>query len=356
MRSIFKQKQNTSGVKVFVGLSGGVDSAVSAALLQEQGYEVTGVFIRIVVPGYPCTAGQDRIDAMRVAAHLKIPFLEVDFSDEYVKEVFRPSLAEFERGETPNPDVLCNRAIKFGSFFEYANARGADLIATGHYARSVEGKLYTGVDDEKDQSYFLWAVPPVVLAHTLFPIGDMKKEAVRAYAQKIGLPNSARPDSQGLCFLGPISLNEMLQKELTLTPGTVLSEEGVVVGEHEGAARYTLGQRHGFRLLSQSSTASPYYVVGKDVVHNTITVSTARMPRGSRKTELTLTEENWIGEIAEGPCEARFRYRQKLIPALLREGGVTLQEPHYVPLGQSLVVYRGERCLGGGIIKTATLR
>ena len=373
--------------KVFVGLSGGVDSAVAAALLQKKGYDVVGVFIKIVVPGYPCTAGVDRIDAMRVAAHLRIPFLEVDFSKEYEKNVFKPSIAEFSKGRTPNPDVLCNREIKFGTFFEFCKSHGADFIATGHYAGVASAKpvsqrssgllsagktgrqarplahqvsLLAGVDSEKDQSYFLWSVSETVLRYTLTPVGGMQKEGVRAYAKKIGLPNAERPDSQGLCFLGPISTSDMLKRELKLKPGNVLSEEGKVAGTHGGAARYTLGARHGFTLFpaprrAEPSGRRPHFVVAKDITKNTITVSTSPLPRRARKTEIVLRETNWIGNIESGPCEARFRYRQKLVPAEFTRLSVVLHEPHFVPEGQSLVLYRGQRCLGGGIVESATL-
>lgn len=346
--------------KVFVGLSGGVDSAVAAALLQSQGYAVTGVFIRIVVSGYPCTAGEDRIDAMRVVAHLKIPFVEVDFSEGYEKKVFRPSIAEFKKGKTPNPDVICNREVKFGDFFEFAQFRGADFIATGHYAQLRRGltsaELHAGADKNKDQSYFLWAVPETVLRHTLFPIGNMQKEQVRAYAKKIGLPNAERPDSQGLCFLGPVSITEMLEKEIKLKWGNVLSEDGRTIGRHRGVSLYTLGQRHGFELSPRSPHEAPYFVVAKDIKKNTITVSTSRFPRSARETQVWLRDTNWIGDIPLGPCEARFRYRQKLISSEFTGSSVILHEPHFVPIGQSLVLYKNNRCLGGGVIESATLK
>src|SRR3989344_4221751 len=220
MRSIGSTKQNTSTKgRVFVGLSGGVDSAVSAALLQQQGYEVTGVFIRIALPGYPCAGGQDKLDAMRVAAHLRIPFKELDLSREYKKKVFEIAIKEFEKVRTPNPDALCNREIKFGLFFDYCIVQGADYVATGHYARVVRPdpalpavELHAGADEDKDQSYFLWAVDERKLRKTLFPLGDIKKTEVRALAKKLRLPNAERKDSQGLCFLGPISMSDMLRR------------------------------------------------------------------------------------------------------------------------------------------------
>lgn len=343
--------------KVFVGLSGGVDSAVSAALLKERGYEVTGVFIRIALPGYPCSAGADRLDAMRVAAHLGIPFLEIDLSDEYKKQVFDTAVGEFAHGRTPNPDTLCNREIKFGAFFDFAVAKGADFVATGHYAQTKDGLLYAGKDPSKDQSYFLWMVKKEILEKTIFPVGDLEKTEVRKLAEKFNLPNAQRKDSQGLCFLGDISIEEMLHKELQQEPGDVVLENGEVVGRHEGAALYTLGQRHGFALFAQTPETKAHFVVGKNIKNNTITVSAERFPKDAAKTKISLIEANWIGEYEAGPVLAQYRYHQTLIPAEISdEKNVTLGQPHYVPLGQSLVLYTKEnRCLGGGIVDKAVL-
>ncbi len=345
--------------KVFVGLSGGVDSAVSAALLQQAGHDVTGVFIKIQIPGYPCPAAQDRIEAMRVAAHLKLPFIEIDLSKEYSEEVFKLSLKEFEKGRTPNPDALCNREIKFGAFFDFARSRGAEFVATGHYAQIKNGELHAGKDPNKDQSYFLWAVPETKLRYTMFPVGHLEKSEVRALAKKFGLPNAVRKDSQGLCFLGDIGIDDMLSREITHTGGPVVSENGENIGTHRGVRLYTLGERHGFTLFQKTPDSTPHYVIGKDIASNTLTVSPSKFPSHARATELRLTDTNWIGAPEDGSCEARYRYRQELTPAILkREGGaaaVTLKQPHYVPLGQSLVLYRGTRCLGGGVIEDATL-
>lgn len=360
MRLTWPTRGNTSTKKgrVFVGLSGGVDSAVSAALLQREGYEVTGVFIRIALEGYPCTAGVDKLDAMRVAAHLKIPFLSIDLSAAYKKRVFELSIAEFSKGRTPNPDALCNREIKFGLFFDWCMSQGADLVATGHYAQTRNGELYKGADPEKDQSYFLWAVPEEALRKTLFPVGHLKKPQVRKLALKYNLPNAQRKDSQGLCFLGPVSLDDMLHREIHLLPGDVLNERGEVVGRHEGVQAYTLGQRHGFSLHAQQPDTVPHYVIEKDVAFNTITVSPDKYPKGVAQTEVALADENWLGTVEDGDCAARFRYRQTLIPAALSRGSssVLLKAPYYVPEGQSLVIYRGERCLGGGIVDKSALR
>lgn len=340
---------------MFVGLSGGVDSAVSAALLQKDGHEVSGVFIRISLPGYPCSAGQDKLDAMRVAAHLKIPFTEIDLSEEYEKRVFSESIKEFEQGRTPNPDALCNREIKFGLFFDWCMAQGADMVATGHYAQIKGGQLYAGTDPNKDQSYFLALAPEAALQKTLFPIGHLHKPEVRRLAEKFGLPNAARPDSQGLCFLGPVSITDMLQHELLVVPGDVLDEEGTVVGKHDGAVLYTLGQRQGFTLFVHTPTSVPHFVIAKDTEFNTITVSPNKFPANATKTTVELTEVNWIGAQPTGPCMARYRYRQQLIPAEVAGNTTTLQEPHYVPVGQVLALYDGKKCIGGGVIEKSTL-
>ncbi len=345
----FGNKKNT---KVFVGLSGGVDSAVSAALLKKQGYDVTGVFIRIALPGYPCSAGVDKLDAMRVAAHLEIPFLELDLSKNYEEGVFKESLSEFTKGRTPNPDTLCNREIKFGAFFEFALQKGADFVATGHYAQVKDGELFAAPDASKDQSYFLWMVKKEILKKTIFPIGHMHKTEVRTLAEKFELPNSRRRDSQGLCFLGDISLDDMLHKELKPEPGNVVDEEGNIVGVHDGALLYTMGQRHGFVLFAQNPETKPHFVIGKDIEKNTITVSTERFPKKASLTRLSLVETNWTGELP-ATCMARYRYHQTLIPAeVLKDGAeVVLKMPHYVPLGQSLVLYtEAAQCLGGGIV------
>ncbi len=367
--------------KVFVGLSGGVDSAVSAALLKKDGYDVTGVFIRIdIEDALPpacrdgrgagrCPAAKDRLEAMRVAAHLGIPFREVDLSKEYEKKVFNGMLASYKRGETPNPDALCNREIKFGLFYDWCMEKGADHVATGHYAqikgptsrdripdqdsqRSDLGEthLYAGADLEKDQSYFLWDIPAERLARVLFPIGGLYKPEVRALAKKIGLPNAKRPDSQGLCFLGELSLGEILMQRLKLKEGDVLDEKGAVVGRHKGAALYTLGQRHGFTLFAQSSSTPPHFVIQKNVENNTITVSPSKKTPAARR-RIALRETNWLGAVAPGAYTARFRHRQPPTPAVLGalKRSVMFEEPQLIAPGQSVVLYHDGRCLGGGV-------
>ena len=342
--------------KVYVGLSGGVDSSVSAALLKQEGYDVVGVFIKIAIEGYPCPAAQDRRSAMRAAAHLGIPFIEIDLSEEYTKKVFDLSIQEFARGKTPNPDTLCNREIKFGLFFDFAVQSGADYIATGHYAQVKNEQLFEGNDPSKDQSYFLWAVPETQLKKTLFPVGHMQKQEVRKRAKAFHLPNAKRPDSQGLCFLGDISIQDMLVRELETTSGNVLDAKGEIVGTHDGAVLYTLGQRHGFTLTKQSEHTKPHFVVAKDIGKNTITVSEHPYPKNASRTRLKLVDCNWIGEkkAAHEKVWARYRYHQKLIPAEIVSLGDTseilLLEAHYAPEGQSLVLYEDGRALGGGVI------
>lgn len=324
---------------------------MSAALLKKDGHEVTGVFIRIALDGYPCTAGTDRIDAMRVAAHLRIPFKEIDLSAEYAKRVFAESIKEFKRGRTPNPDALCNREIKFGLFYDWCMGQGADAVATGHYAQTKDGRLFAGADPAKDQSYFLALVPKEKLQKTLFPIGHLQKSQVRALAKKFGLPNAERPDSQGLCFLGPVSVGDMLKHELVVAPGEVLDEEGVVVGTHEGAPLYTLGQRQGFTLFVHSPTSVPHYVIAKDPEFNTITVSPNKFPTNATKTEVEFVEPNWISAAPQGRLWARYRYRQPLIAAKVSGNTVVLHEPHYVPEGQVLALYVDDECIGGAVIQ-----
>ena len=350
------------GKKVFVGLSGGVDSAVSAALLKQQGYNVTGVFAWIALPGYPCSAGGDRREALRVATHLQIPFEDINLSEEYRKKVFESALESYRRGETPNPDALCNREIKFGLLYDFVRAKGADHIATGHYARTKQSSggethLYAGVDSEKDQSYFLWAVPESILAHALFPVGGLHKREVRVLARKFGLPNAQRKDSQGLCFLGNVSMEEALLKELRPAEGTVLDRGGTIIGKHRGAVLYTIGQRHGFELFVHGTKEVPHYVVAKNIEKNTITVSSdpiVLFKGGPSGTKIELREMNWIGTVENGACQARFSYRQHLRPAWLTRRDITASvefgAPEAVPVGQSLVLYRGARCLGGGVI------
>lgn len=305
---------NVRGKKIFVGLSGGVDSAVSAALLQQAGAEVTGVFIKgWYPPGMPCTWAIERRDAMQVAARLHIPFLTLDASAEYKKYVIDYLLAEYRAGRTPNPDVMCNREVKFGAFYHFAKERGADAIAMGHYRSG-----------EKDQSYFLWAVPKDILQATIFPVGQMEKSEVRALAKKFNLPVAEKKDSQGVCFLGSVSVKEFLEQEF---------------GTDNPALLYTIGQR-----------APGGYVIGKDVEKGEISVSKTR---GVGAKEIRFRNANWFGE-ATGEVEAQYRYRGPCIAGRI-EGDRFVRKvtpyPYEMPApGQSIVFYKDDEMLGGGII------
>ncbi len=343
--------------KVFVGLSGGVDSAVSAALLKEQGYDVTGVFIKVWQPDFlECTWREERRDAMRVAARLDIPFLFFDFEAEYKKGVADYMIEEYRKGRTPNPDVMCNREIKFGVFWQKAREMRADFIATGHYAQITKAgprySLVEGKDGEKDQSYFLWTLTQDDLAHTFFPVGHMEKSEVRKLARKYNIPVSEKKDSQGICFLGHVDLSEFLSHYIDITPGDVLDTGGNVIGRHAGALVYTLGERHGFDIFTKSPDSKPYYVVGKDVEKNTLTVSNNPLEISeSLPTHMDLECINWISQTSrnENPT-ARIRYRQEKFPVTLEESTVHFSAPQTAASGQSIVFYDNGVCLGGGIL------
>ncbi len=333
--------------KIYVGLSGGVDSAVSAALLKRDGYNVMGVFIKIWSPEFlECTWREDRLDAMRVAAHLEIPFLEIDLSHEYRNHVVEDMLTQYKKGRTPNPDVLCNEYVKFGAFAGWAFKNGADYIATGHYARAVEGKLLKGVDPSKDQSYFLYRIKRVVLERTLFPVGGFTKIKIRELAQEFALPNAERPDSQGLCFVGDVTIPEFLARFITLKKGQLVDENGKVIGEHDGAALYTLGQRHGYRLLPDAPPG-PYYVTTINSERNEVHVSKTK--KNTEHAKATIDDLHWIGE-PRSDVEVAARYHGKSVRGRIDDSLVTLKEPTLLTPGQSLVFYDGEECLGGAVI------
>ncbi|MDB5245469.1 MAG: tRNA-specific 2-thiouridylase MnmA [Parcubacteria group bacterium] len=346
------------GKKVYVGLSGGVDSGVSAALLQEAGAHVTGVFIKgWYPPGMPCTWSADRRDAMRVAAHLRIPFLTLDASKEYKEGVIDYLLREYKAGRTPNPDIMCNREVKFGAFANFALAEGADFIATGHYAQTStddhdknDVHLLRGVDADKDQSYFLWAVPKTSLERTLFPVGGMPKSRVRELARKFALPNATKRDSQGICFLGTISVEDFLLQEFGSTPGDALDTEGAVIGAHNSALLHTLGER----VHLTNAPQGPWYVVGKDSEKNTLTVSHTHESIGTQDiTDISLLSTNFFimpGETE--PLTAQYRYHGPRIQGTFSGACFTPAAPlpEAIASGQSLVLYRDEECIGGGII------
>lgn len=336
-------------MRVFVGLSGGVDSAVSAALLKEQGHDVVGAFIKIWRPEFiECPWQKERLDAMRVAAHLGIPFKEIDLSEKYKKTVIDDLVENYAHGATPNPDVLCNRHIKFGAFKEWAFREGADMIATGHYARTDNRHLMRGKDTNKDQSYFLWQLTKADLEKTLFPVGEYTKPEVRALAERFGLPVARKHDSQGLCFVGDVSMDEFLARYLPLEKGNVLNEAGSVIGEHDGAALYTLGQRHGFRVANRSNERAPLYVIAIDTKKNTITVASSAQAAYVR--EVLLRNTNWLIDTSGKRLSAQARYRETPIACRVEGEHVFFEAPHLAPRGQSLVIYDEDVLVGGGII------
>ena len=338
------------GKNIFVGLSGGVDSAVTAALLKDAGAQVTGVFIKGWYPlGMPCTWASDRRDAMRVAAALHIPFHTLDASTEYKQGVIDYLLAEYKTGRTPNPDIMCNRDVKFGAFYDFAKARGVDYIATGHYAQVSDGVLARGSDPAKDQSYFLWAVAKEALGMTLFPLGGMRKEATRALAVKYNLPVSAKKDSQGICFLGSISVEDFLKQEFESADGAAIDVQGQAVGTHSGALLHTLGERVSLR----DAAPGPWYVVAKDIEKNQLTVSHELVAAGDTSA-IMLRDTNWFMDVPEGTLTAQYRYHGPHIEGRLSSNRLSFipDRPITEPLasGQSLVIYKDQVCIGGGII------
>ncbi len=360
----YMQKQQQT---VFVGLSGGVDSSVAALRLHKKGYNVVGVFIKVWHPSWlECNWREERLDAMRVAAKLNIPFLTCDAQKEYKDDVAYYFISEYKAGRTPNPDVMCNKYVKFGAFLRFAEEKGADYVATGHYAqRIIKSKgsdpllyeMHRGVDTGKDQTYFLWTLTQQQLAKILFPVGDSPKKQIRKEAQEAGLLTAEKKDSQGVCFLGHIDIPEFLSHYMTLQPGEVLNTQGAVIGTHKGALVYTLGQRHGFVLHSEDTQRTAMYVVARDIEKNTITVD-AHKPHTTSSHTLTLTDVNLLTHPDEllQPFEMQIRYRQTPVPCTAQSVHtdtltITTNTDTDTPaIGQSCVLYRGTQCLGGGII------
>ena len=449
--------------RVFVGMSGGVDSSVSAALLKAAGYDITGVFIKVWQPDWmDCNWREDRLDAMRVAAALDIPFITLDLEKEYKREVVDYMITEYKAGRTPNPDVMCNKSVKFGAFYDYAIKNGADFVATGHYAKivasgkrsearaggcsqvasenkeqrtksknkdkkeenrkieienmssamigyrsknkeiesganqeiqEIEGDLRgeeplealppkeahflsgkwpekkdtlyclaAGSDSNKDQSYFLWNIRQEQLSHILFPIGEIEKPEVRKLAKKFKLPNADKKDSQGLCFIGKVDIKEFLSHYMEPKKGEVLDERGKIIGHHDGAFFLTIGERHGFVIDAKTPNDQPYFIISKDIENNTITVSNKDKQGllAEAKTSVSLEKTNWMSGVPEigKKYSVRARYRQPLLPLVFtsikeKEGTAEIEfdkPQNSLTPGQSLVVYDGEACLGGGVI------
>jgi tRNA-specific 2-thiouridylase len=346
---------------VFVGLSGGVDSSVAALRLLRARYNVVGVFIKVWHPDWlVCNWEQERLDAMRVAAKLGIPFLTCDAEAAYRDEVARYFIDEYKAGRTPNPDVMCNKYVKFGAFLEFAKMHGADFVATGHYAQRIDKdgvpEMHRGIDHNKDQTYFLWTLTKEQLAQTLFPVGDSTKDIIRAEAAAAGLLTAAKRDSQGICFLGHIDIKEFMCHYVELVPGNVLNTAGEVIGNHDGALIYTLGQRHGFTLHNEQPNTEPQFVIARDIETNTITVATSA-PSQSTTDTMTLTDVTLVKSLKAGDTVSyQIRYRQKPCHGTITSVTsttltLTPSEVGDVPAaGQSCVLYEGSRCLGGGII------
>jgi len=340
------------GTKVLVALSGGVDSSVAAALLKEAGFEVYGAHM---ICWDECDLKEEKRDALRVALQLDIPFMSLDFTAGYRQRVFDYMIREYAEGKTPNPDVMCNREIKFGLFLEKAEELGIDYVATGHYARlDHDGPcpaLSEAADKSKDQSYFLWAVERPQLGRCLFPLGNYAKSEVRRMARRFGLPTAEKTDSQGLCFVGKVNFGYFLRGYLPRREGVVTNAEGDVLGKHDGVAFYTIGQRHGLAI----GGGAPYYVAAKELETNTLIVGKGADDPVLYKNELRIHRLNWLSEFRGGECEVRIRYRQAKVPALVTEDDCGARVIFDIPQrgvapGQSAVFYRRERLLGGGII------
>jgi len=346
---------------VFVGLSGGVDSSVAALRLLKAGHTVVGVFIKVWHPDFLiCDWERERLDAMRVAAHLAIPFLTFDAEETYKTEVAEYMIAEYKAGRTPNPDVMCNQHVKFGAFLKFALENGATKIATGHYAQLEHSDrgfhLKRGLDASKDQSYFLWTLTQEQLSHVYFPVGNSLKSEIRAEAQDANLPTFAKSDSQGICFLGHVDIKEFLSHYIEITEGNVIDEMGNVIGRHSGALIYTIGQRHGFTIHTLSTEVTPHYVTHINLKENTVIVSKTPRILEAQDT-VSLTKCNWISNTSFESAEAQFRYRQKPFNVTLRNSDnqhaiLTLNNNtvEYPSRGQSCVLYHGDECLGGGVI------
>ncbi|HEY6641176.1 tRNA 2-thiouridine(34) synthase MnmA [Povalibacter sp.] len=352
---------------VIVGMSGGVDSSVAAWLLLQQGYEVQGLFMSNWdedEDGY-CTAAADFQDARAVCEQLGIPLHKVSFAGEYRERVFAYFLEEYRAGRTPNPDVLCNREIKFGVCFDYARRLGADWVATGHYARVAHGervRLLKGIDPQKDQSYFLHAMPSASLARTLFPIGDKHKDEIRQIARDLTLPVFDKKDSTGICFIGERPFAEFLSKYLPAQPGDIESPDGRKLGRHQGLMYYTLGQRQGLRIGGQAhASEAPWYVAGKDLRRNVLLAVQGHDHPAMLSSSLIASQMQWVaGEppALQFECATKVRYRQADQACRVRVIDRSTIEIRFesaqraVTAGQYAVLYSGDECLGGGVIES----
>lgn len=351
-------------------MSGGVDSSLTAALLKEQGYDVVGVYMKNWskdLPGFPCPWKEDYQDAKRVAVKLGIPFEMFDFETEYFEKVVQYMIDGFKAGITPNPDIMCNQEIKFKLFYDTARERGADYIATGHYSRVINSEnsklkipnsksamLLKAKDANKDQTYFLYRVEEDALMHTLFPLGDMTKPEVRKEAEKRGLITAHKKESMGICFVGKVGIKEFLSQYVETKPGNIINDQGDVIGKHDGAIFYTIGQRHGLDV----GGGLPYYVVGKDMKKNEVYVTSDISDSKLWSDVIKLSSIHWINDAPSkgDELEVRTRHRAKLIKCsivALNAHTVEIKPDEAIRAltpGQSAVLYDGDVCNGGGII------
>ncbi len=350
-----------SGNKVLVGMSGGVDSSVSAYILQDQGYEVHGLFMKNWEDddGSPyCSIKEDFMDAVFVADQLNIPLYEINFAKEYRERVFSYFLTELEEGRTPNPDILCNKEIKFKEFYDYAISNNYDYIATGHYAQTDKSKLLKAYDWNKDQTYFLHAIDKKVLDKTLFPIGNIDKNQVRKIAKDKQLITSEKKDSTGICFIGERPFPDFISNYLKEKNGIIVDEKGNELGEHKGLQYYTLGQRQGIGIGGQKgSENSPWYVASKNIDTNTLTVVQGNTHPLLFSTELItrnkfLINHN-IDEEFNGTAKVRYRQKDQECYIKISEDKITVNfnnPQRAITPGQSVVIYKDDECLGGGEI------
>lgn len=354
---------SNANTHIVVGMSGGVDSAVTALLLKQQGYRVTGVFMKNWEDdnGDNCPARQDFLDVLAVADVIGLDVESVNFSVEYKDRVFSYFLREYQAGRTPNPDVLCNAEIKFKAFLDYAMSLGADKIATGHYARLTEqdGQFYLrkAADLSKDQSYFLYRLNQAQLSKAMFPLGEMHKTEVRKIAEQAGLPNAAKKDSTGICFIGERPFTEFLQRYLPITPGAMRTPEGKVMGQHQGLTYHTIGQRQG---LGIGGAGEPWFVAAKDMVNNELIVVQGHDHPLLYRSQLLAADLSWVAGVTpddEQTYAAKTRYRQadaacRVLPLDAGQCRFDFAAPQWaVTPGQSVVLYQGEVCLGGGVIQ-----